>query len=244
MVRFASGAFVTSPIDSIMAEAGALPFNLLATEYTARSAIQLLRRNRTNSTLPLIRRAMDCLPELTDSQPPTITQVSTQTDRSWHLPKPSIVWEVKKRVRAGDPPEKVRPVVQQLLASRFHQSVVVYTDGSKDEDSVGAAYYTTHLSGMFSLPKQFSIFSAEAYAIKMAVSIPNLNKEIAVFTDSASCLLAIESGTSKHPLIQDIENIARNKLVRFVWIPGHSGIKGNLEADRLANEARKQPVID
>ena len=78
----------------------------------------------------------------------------------------------------------------------------------------------------------------------MAVSIPNIRNEIVILTDSASCLLAIESGTSKHPWIQEIEKISQNKSVRFCWVPGHAGISGNTEADRLANEARSQPVID
>lgn len=116
--------------------------------------------------------------------------------------------------------------------------------GLKSEDTVGAAFYTNGLVGTYSLPKECSIFSAEAYAIKMAVSIPNVGKEIAILTDSASCLQALEAGTSKHPWIQEIEHIARNKSIRFCWIPGHAGVNGNTEADRLANEARRQNPID
>ncbi|XP_062538215.1 uncharacterized protein LOC134206501 [Armigeres subalbatus] len=244
MVRYASGAFVTSPIISVMAEAGTLPFELLAVQIIARMAIRILSKNSNNSTLPLIRRASDRVHDLTRTAFPAIGQLVRQSDRVWHARKPSIVWDVKRSVRAGDPLDRVRPVVQQLLSTRFHRSSVVYTDGSKCEDTIGAAFYSTGLAGIFSLPEACSIFSAEAYALKKAVSIPNVGSEIVVLTDSASCLLALESGKSKHPWIQEVEEKVRNKRVRFCWIPGHAGVNGNTEADRLANEARRQPAID
>lgn len=52
MVRYASGAFATSPINSVMAEAGTLPFELLALQSTARIAIQVVAKQSSNSTLP------------------------------------------------------------------------------------------------------------------------------------------------------------------------------------------------
>lgn len=242
MIRYASGAFVTSPTSSVMAEAGALPFEFLATQSTARTAIRILAKNRNNSTLPLIQRTSDRLEEITGSALPAVDQLVRQSDRLWHTRKPSVVWDVKNTVRAGDPPEKVRPVVQQLLSTRFQNSTIVYTDGSKLNDMVGSAFYLNGLVGMYSLPNQCSVFSAEAYALKMAVSIPNLSTELVVLTDSASCLLALEGGKSKHPWIQQVEHIAKNKPIRFCWIPGHAGISGNVEADRLAGEARGQPA--
>lgn len=244
MVRFASGAFATSPINSIMAEAGTLPFELLATQSTARTAIRILAKNRNNNTLPLIQRASDRLEEATGTTLPAVGHLVRQTDRIWHARKPVIVWDVKKSVRAGDPPEKVRPIVQQLLESRFRGSTIVYTDGSKSEDAVGAAFFHNGISRTYSLPKECSVFSAEAYAIKMAVTVPNFRNGLVILTDSASCLQALEKGTSRHPWIQEVEDIVRSKSVKFCWIPGHAGVNGNSEADRLANEARRQPAID
>ncbi|XP_062537993.1 uncharacterized protein LOC134206306 [Armigeres subalbatus] len=244
MVRYASGAFVTSPINSIMAEAGTLPFGLLVTQSVARTAIRIMTKCSNNSTLPLIRRASDRLGEITGTTLPAIDQLARQSDRVWHARRPSIVWDVKNCVRAGAPPNRAIPVVQELLSTRFRSSTVIYTDGSKSDDTVGAAFHTTGLAGSFSLPQACSVFSAEAYAIKKAVLTPNTDGEIIILTDSASCLLALESGTSKHPWIQEIENLVHNKLIRFCWIPGHAGISGNTEADRLANEARRQPAID
>ncbi|XP_058816848.1 uncharacterized protein LOC131680141 [Topomyia yanbarensis] len=181
--------------------------------------------------------------ELTGNTLPTVEQLPRRSNRVWHAPKPSIVWDVKKAVRAGDPPEKVRPIIQNILSSRFHQSSVLYTDGSKCENTVGAGLYRKGLGRMRSLPQHCSVFSAEAFAIRMALTVPNI-KDLVILTDSASCLLAIETSKSKHPWIQEIENISRGRSVRFCWIPGHAGIQGNNEADRLANEARSQAVVD
>jgi ribonuclease HI len=204
----------------------------------------MLAKNVNNCTLPLIPRSSELLEELTDMRLPIIGQSVRQNDRVWHARKPSIIWDVKKNVRAGDPPEKVRPIVQQLLQSRFRRSTIVYTDGSKCEQSVGAAFFNSGIARTFSLPKDCSIFSAEAYAIKMAINIPNMSNELVVLTDSASCLLALEAGKSRHCWIQEIEKLAQSKPLRFCWIPGHAGINGNSEADRLANEARMQPAIE
>ncbi|XP_058449303.1 uncharacterized protein LOC131429269 [Malaya genurostris] len=244
MVRFASGAFVTSPIVSIMAEAGTLPFELLAAQATVRTAIRIYSHNRNNGTLPLIQRASDRLEELTGLPLPVVGQLTRQSSRAWNARIPAIVWEVKENVRAGDPPQKVHPIFRQVLDTRFRHSTVIYTDGSKCEDTVGAAFYNVGIAQKYSLPKECSVFSAEAYAIKMALSIPNVRNEVVIMTDSASCLLALEAGHSRHPWIQEIEQIVRNKSVRFCWIPGHTGISGNTEADRLANEGKTQPVTN
>ncbi|XP_058448897.1 uncharacterized protein LOC131428855 [Malaya genurostris] len=244
MVRFASGAFVTSPIVSIMAEAGTLPFELLAAQATVQTAIRIYSHNRNNGTLPLIQRASDRLEELTGSPLPVVGQLTRQSSRAWNARKPAIVWEVKENVRAGDPPQKVHPIFRQVLDTRFRHSTVIYTDGSKCEDTVGAAFYNVGIAQKYSLPKECSVFSAEAYAIKMALSVPNVRNEVVIMTDSASCLLALEAGHSRHPWIQEIEQIVQNKSVRFCWIPGHTGISGNTEADRLANEGKTQPVTN
>ncbi|XP_065082919.1 uncharacterized protein LOC135705237 [Ochlerotatus camptorhynchus] len=244
MVRFASGAFVTSPINSVMAEAGTLPFELLAAQTTVHIAIRMITKNPNSSTLPLITRASNRLQELTGSTLPAVGSLVRQSNRLWHARKPTIVWDVKRSIRAGDPPEKVRPVVRQLLETRFHSSTIVYTDGSKCEDTVGAAFFYEGLSRTYSLPNECSVFSAEAYAIKMAATIPNVQNELVILTDSASFLLALEAGTSRHPWVQEVERIVQSKIIRFCWIPGHAGIRGNSEADRLANEARRQPAID
>ncbi|XP_055589523.1 uncharacterized protein LOC129741762 [Uranotaenia lowii] len=88
-----------------------------------------------------------------------------------------------------------------------------------------------------SLPDHLSIFSAEALAIDVAIK--RANEPTVIYTDSASVLTALESGT-KHPIVQNIIYQKNLKNVTMVWIPSHVGIQGNEEADRLANLGRNE----
>lgn len=69
------------------------------------------------------------------------------------------------------------------------------------------------------------------------------NEPTIILTDSASCLDAIQKGKSTNPWIQAIESDSFEKNIVFSWVPGHAGIHGNEEADKLANEGRSKPPI-
>ncbi|XP_058839084.1 uncharacterized protein LOC131694619 [Topomyia yanbarensis] len=197
MIRFASGAYVTSPILASMAEA-----------------------------------------EVVGAPLPNTCSRTRLTTRKWYEAKPQIVWDVKKRVKAEDPSEIVRPIVQELLTERFSRSTVVYTDGSKDDIAVGAGVFGEHFQQSIGLPPQCSVFFAEAFAIRTALTAYHTSRDLLLVSDSAGCLSAMEAGTSQHPCVQEIENMLRNRPIKLCWIPGHAGMRGNEEADRLAGEVR------
>jgi len=94
------------------------------------------------------------------------------------------------------------------------------------------------------LPDHSSIFSAEAKAILNSlkyVKVSHLSKFI-IYSDSLSLLQSIQSFDSKNPYICKIyEQLnfvqAKNKIVRFCWVPSHCGIPGNERADVAAKAA-------
>ena len=100
------------------------------------------------------------------------------------------------------------------------------------------------------LTDNITIFAAELTAIKLALLwvINTLDKDISIFSDSYSSLQAIASGKSscRPNLLLDIIDLVTkdSKIITFVWLPSHVGIKGNELADKLANLSTAHASID
>jgi hypothetical protein len=107
------------------------------------------------------------------------------------------------------------------------------------------------------LPDNLSVYTAELIAIKLIIervlasegkgSIKDYTS-IVIFTDSLSSLQSLSSNKSgsRPNLVNEIVmllNTVKLKLY-IVWIPGHSGIKGNDKADGLAKEALGSLSVD
>ena len=130
----------------------------------------------------------------------------------------------------------------------------VFTDGSKMNERVGAAAIinrhfqngeTTcrHLTKR--LPDNSTIFAAEATAITLALNYYHhmgpVHHDVIVYSDSMSCLQAIEGEDTENPIICHIVNPLwllndKGTHIRFCWIPSHCGIDGNERVDQLAKE--------
>ena len=123
--------------------------------------------------------------------------------------------------------------------------IAIFTDGSKCGTAVAAAALSAPLTLSSRLPDNSSIFSAESQAINLALDIIEQSyttKRFAIFSDSLSCLKAIENRLWNNPLILSILNrlhnlILKGNIIVFVWVPSHTGIRGNAEADMAAKSA-------
>ena len=130
----------------------------------------------------------------------------------------------------------------------------VYTDGSKIDERVGAAAVinrhfqngeTTCRQLSKRLPNNSTIFAAEATAITLALNyyrhMDPVQHNVVIYSDSMSCLPAIEGEDTDNPLICQIMNLLwalsdKGTCVRFYWVPSHCGIEGNEVVDQLAKE--------
>ena len=117
----------------------------------------------------------------------------------------------------------------------------IYTDGSKTDNYVSSSVVFPVDIFKVNLHEHTSIFTAEAVALKMAVE--HIQREAirksVIYSDSLSCLQALQNKNMENPIIREIIHILSNlsevgSQIEFCWIPGHVGIKGNEKADTIA----------
>ena len=124
-----------------------------------------------------------------------------------------------------------------------------YTDGSKSDEGVGAAYTkweNDNLICSWGIPLYHSCssYKAEIVAIKNALddAMNDCNDNIAIITDSQAVLSALKS-PSRDKTTEDIrmklKRINRYKSVKLGWTKAHVGNKGNESADCLAKAIAK-----
>lgn len=127
----------------------------------------------------------------------------------------------------------------------------VFTDGSRTEDpasgviKVGCAFVVYEhssecASSLFRLSPQCSVFQAELFAIKEAVTWCNSQGSSAcISSDSQSALQAINDKYSTNELVSEIRSLIFGNVnhICLCWVRGHTGIIGNERADELAKSA-------
>ncbi|XP_018313421.1 uncharacterized protein [Mycetomoellerius zeteki] len=266
-IRIAMGYRISTPINIILAEAKEAPlrnrFKLLLSRFLLKSFlksgnpminslryledISCNRRKRINAIrcIPIfklyiafkyykgrIKRSVFLLAFL---YPYNVT-IFTQEYR-----------EVVTHVNDSTPKEFIVSKFQEFLYTFPQDTTVLYTDGSKlgTDGPTGVGIYSPTLQLNFShcLPPGTSIFTAEAWALLVAVK--SICEEqcvrAVIFTDSKSVLEAIASPRTNNDnyLMYSLKNqlyLADSSGIQvdLVWIPSHRGIRGNEEVDDLA----------
>ena len=264
-LKIALGAFRTSPIESLRAEANEPSLSLrrekLSLQYALRVSsnkhnpahISVFEPNeehlfqaKPNSIPPIGIRVKYLLNEMGFERNKVIPMVHYDTP-PWKTHTPNIIFELCQHKKSDTAPEIFKSKFLEI-ASDYPHHKHIYTDGSKEAEKVGCAAIHQQRCTSARLPDHSSIFTAELLAIKLALrhieDHPHLH--FIIFSDSRSVLEALISAESKNPLVLEVVNLLHNltpeKDIVFCWLPSHIGIRGNEMADKAAKEALKLAV--
>ena len=194
---------------------------------------------------------------LKDFTRPLLTQANLDVHEVATIPlHPYPPWTLERPVIFSSIPgvDKSYPLLANILTrehieSLYNHSLHIYTDGSVNNSTVGAAFTIPDLNveKRYNL-SQVNIFTAELLAISMALEfindMPVTPRSIVILTDSQSSLatLSNDNRSTREDIVKEIGVLIHQiKLkgteVILQWIPSHIGIPGNETADRLAREA-------
>lgn len=258
-IRLCIGAFRSSPVVSLYAESGEAPLSIrrqsLVLQYYVR-----VKQNPRNPAYDSIHERWPELPNRREPLPlccriPLILQDIDMADinvtRATLNDDP--IWQVNSSAtcKGFQHPKKSEShagEMQTLFASHFQSEhllgMKIYTDGSKSGLSVGYAAVAEDAIFERKLPPAASIFTAELSGIRDAMSkINESNEEVfTIFTDSRSCIDAINIYNNPHPIVVEImswliKHQTSLKRVQVCWVPGHADVAGNERADEAARRA-------
>ena len=264
-IRLATGAFRSSPIPSLLVDAGEMPLDL---HRQSALTSYWIRLQRTPDTLASKTAKVDFNSNLYDSHPSLPWPFGYRVKRflaDLHIP----IIQVLPFQRSAVPPWKLPFVTfcryfsslkknfsdvelrnTFLSHAEIHEnSNFIFTDGSKSDAGVGFGVHLDNFNQKGALPVIASTYTAELHGILKALEVVASHSEsnFTIFCDSRSVLESLENFNSSHPLILKILEWLfllkrRGREVSFCWVPAHVGVHGNEEADRLAKEAAILPV--
>ncbi|XP_055953302.1 uncharacterized protein LOC129989022 [Argiope bruennichi] len=260
-LRICSGAFRTSPIESLYNICYQLPL------YLRRKKIAALYYFRTQSlpkhpiselTLPVgLGRIYDvrssCIPpfsvrlkKLLQDSDFNLTIMSTNVFcfAPWDNPEFSFL----NPFSGYDKSTTASVVFQQIFLyhrCEYSSFIPVFTDGSKSDGHVGFGIVLPSGTLSYRLHTCSSVFTAELMAISSALHEISMStyRSFIIYTDSMSALETLSHPDNQmHPVALEILNslvLLRNKTfnILFCWVPSHSGISGNEAADCAAKAA-------
>lgn len=146
---------------------------------------------------------------------------------------------------------QVNPAKHSYSPTRHH---TIFTDGSRTESGVAAAFCTMEGSTVTHewacrIGDDNSVYQAELFAILQALEWlvdSKSNTIYYLYSDCLSGLQAIFQHKTTHPLVLQIKLVLNNLIhkVSLGHVTAHIGVAGNELADSLAKEATSRPEIN
>ena len=265
-LRLALGAFPTSPVESLYIEANENPPELrrnnLGFKYYTK-----LKANPSNpaynstfnpnckdlflqyeNKIKTFGLRMESINEEANIPLTKIHHTASFETPPWKTATPKIDQSLYNLTKKSTHPLAFQDEFEKLK-EKYLNHTHIFTDGSKQNSSTtSAAIINRSTKKTKHLPKETSIFSAEIYAIHLALDLisENKNHKHIIFSDSRSAITAIENKRNNNPLIENLlekyNEINDNKDITICWIPSHTGIHGNELADAMAKTAHNNPI--
>ncbi|GBN58645.1 hypothetical protein AVEN_243503-1 [Araneus ventricosus] len=273
-LRICSGAFRTSPVESLYVICHQLPLHLRRQKISALyffraqsvpkhpisqlkfpAFLHRLYAARPSHILPFCERTKMLLHD-SDLNNVSVQLSDFFTFPPWEIPQFSFL-----NPFSGFDKSSTAPVTfQQLFHHHRYQYssfLPIFTDGSKSDGHVGCGVVSPSDTLSYRLHNSCSVFTAELVAIFCALQeiSPSSQRNFIIYTDSMSALETLSHyDTQMHPVgleILSILQFLRNKSfnIIFCWVPSHVGISGNETADAIAKFAsavlpRALPYVD
>ena len=263
-MRISTGAYRTTPIDSLQAESGLKPLKEYRDIKNFNYMLRLLA-NPDESTLNKLKIDQDEQCPIKKRKPYILLHKEILEKYNFNMPP------IQKQEQETYPPWLTNPITcclelftlkkkdnntttlkNHFLAhtEKHHQDKIYYTDGSKTANGTASAYTIDGDTKNTKLPELSTIYTAELHAIYAAIkdAINKTFTKITIFTDSRSTIQGIMKYGNDHPIIVKIKDKANqsNIQITICWVPSHCGILGNETADeaaRLETEAELEYLI-
>ena len=262
-IRISTGAFKSSPIESMLVDAGEISLDLHFQNYLVRGWCRFQRLPNSPANITIQNEDYFTFYENHPQFPRPFSFRVKEVCRNFDIynairpVKLSIIppWKFPSIVNCNyfkcfkkELPDEIIHAIFLDHSAQHASAVSIFTDGSKSDAGVGFGVVFPDYERSGRLPNSASIFTAELHAILKAVKEILLSDErmFVIYCDSKSVLMSLQHFNPVHPLVQEILEWhclakSRDRSIEFCWVPAHVGVLGNERADQLAKLAISNP---